>query len=287
MPASARVALIRECSRSPRRLLRRADPAAAARVLPDARGPHHHHQPFDKSSMHAIEKAIQQADLGVNPPMTATSSGVSCLRLPRSGARSTSRWPSTRPRRPRVSVRNIRRHAKEAIEKFVKDGEVGEDDGTGGEKDRAVDQEFVDQVDDLVKHKEAELLRGLSVEPGPETTTSDQPSDVVVDPTGPADDAPVDSRGRRPQEVPGRTGPTGGDRGGRRPGRARARPTAHSARSSSLPARRGDLPGCLGDASSAAVCPINAPIVPILLGRSACSWPPTCAGPRRWPSPSA
>ena len=35
----------------------------------------------------------------------------------------------------RVSSANIRRHAKEAIEKFVKDGEVGEDDGTRGEKD--------------------------------------------------------------------------------------------------------------------------------------------------------
>ena len=59
----------------------------------------------------------------------------------------------------RVSVRNIRRHAKEAIEKFVKDGEVGEDDGTRGEKDlEQLTKKFVDQVDDLVKHKEAELL---------------------------------------------------------------------------------------------------------------------------------
>ena len=63
------------------------------------------------------------------------------------------------PRHSLLGWRNIRRHAKEAIEKFVKDGEVGEDDGTRGEKDlEQLTKKFVDQVDDLVKHKEAELL---------------------------------------------------------------------------------------------------------------------------------
>ena len=59
----------------------------------------------------------------------------------------------------RVSVRNIRRHAKESIEKFVKDGDVGEDDGKRGEKDLdAATKKHIDQVDELLKNKEAELL---------------------------------------------------------------------------------------------------------------------------------
>jgi len=59
----------------------------------------------------------------------------------------------------RISIRNIRRHAKDAIDKLVKNGETGEDDGrrAEGELDK-VTQTYVAQVDELLKHKEAELL---------------------------------------------------------------------------------------------------------------------------------
>jgi ribosome recycling factor len=56
-------------------------------------------------------------------------------------------------------MRNIRRKAKEEIERMVKDGESGEDEGTRGEKElESVTQKYVHQIDELVKHKEAELL---------------------------------------------------------------------------------------------------------------------------------
>ena len=59
----------------------------------------------------------------------------------------------------RVSLRNIRRQAKATLEKLVKDGEVGEDEGGRAEKElEAVTKRHVDQIDDLLKHKEAELL---------------------------------------------------------------------------------------------------------------------------------
>ena len=59
----------------------------------------------------------------------------------------------------RVSVRNIRRHAKQALDKLEKDGEVGKDDVTGAEKRLdALTKKHVDAIDDLLKHKEAELL---------------------------------------------------------------------------------------------------------------------------------
>jgi ribosome recycling factor len=59
----------------------------------------------------------------------------------------------------RVSVRNIRRRAKETLDRFVKDGEVGEDDVTRAEKElEQATKRHIDTVDDLLKHKETELL---------------------------------------------------------------------------------------------------------------------------------
>jgi ribosome recycling factor len=59
----------------------------------------------------------------------------------------------------KVSVRNVRRHAKEAIDKLVKDGEVGEDDGRRAEKELDdLTARHTGQIDELLKHKESELL---------------------------------------------------------------------------------------------------------------------------------
>ena len=59
----------------------------------------------------------------------------------------------------RCPIRNIRRKAKEALDKMAKDGEAGEDDVARAEKElQSVTDRYVAQVDELVKHKEAELL---------------------------------------------------------------------------------------------------------------------------------
>ena len=59
----------------------------------------------------------------------------------------------------RISVRNIRRHAKQALERLEKDGEIGKDDVTGAEKRLdALTKKHVDVIDEMLKHKEAELL---------------------------------------------------------------------------------------------------------------------------------
>jgi ribosome recycling factor len=56
-------------------------------------------------------------------------------------------------------MRNIRRHAKEAMEKLEKDGDIGKDDVARGEKElEKVTSEHVAKIDDLLKHKETELL---------------------------------------------------------------------------------------------------------------------------------
>ena len=59
----------------------------------------------------------------------------------------------------RVAVRNLRRSAKQALEKLEKDGEVGKDDVTGGEKKLdAITKKHTDAIDEMLKNKEAELL---------------------------------------------------------------------------------------------------------------------------------
>lgn len=115
--------------------------------------------PFDKGSMHAIEKAIMQADLGVNPSNDGNIIRCVMPQLTEERRKEYIKMARHEAEEARVSVRNIRRHAKDAIERFVKDGEIGEDEGTRGEKDlEALTKRYVDHIDDLLKGKETELL---------------------------------------------------------------------------------------------------------------------------------
>ncbi|GGL40779.1 ribosome recycling factor [Phycicoccus endophyticus] len=115
--------------------------------------------PFDKSSMHAIEKAIQQADLGVNPSNDGTIIRCTMPQLTEERRREYVKMAHTEAEEARVSVRNIRRQAKTSLERLVKDGDVGEDEGVRAEKElETVTKRHVEQIDDLLRHKEAELL---------------------------------------------------------------------------------------------------------------------------------
>jgi ribosome recycling factor len=59
----------------------------------------------------------------------------------------------------KIAIRNIRRHAKQALDKMEKDGEVGKDDVTGAEKRLdGMTRKHTDAIDEMLKHKEAELL---------------------------------------------------------------------------------------------------------------------------------
>ena len=115
--------------------------------------------PFDKSSMHAIEKAIQQADLGVNPSNDGNIIRCTMPQLTQERRREYVKMAHTEAEDARVSIRNIRRSAKTALEKLVKDGEVGEDEGSRAEKElEVVTKRHVDQIDEILKGKENELL---------------------------------------------------------------------------------------------------------------------------------
>ena len=115
--------------------------------------------PYDQGAMTSIEKAIRDSDLGVNPTDDGRTIRVVLPELTEERRKDYIKLAKTKAEEGRVSVRNVRRHAKQALDKLEKDGEVGKDDVTGAEKRLdALTKKHVDLIDDLLKHKEAELL---------------------------------------------------------------------------------------------------------------------------------
>ncbi|MDQ2757430.1 MAG: ribosome recycling factor [Actinomycetota bacterium] len=114
--------------------------------------------PFDKSAMTEIEKTLRESDLGINP--SNDGNVIRCVLpvLTQERRREYVKLANTKAEDAKVSIRNIRRKAKTDLDKLVKDGEVGEDDGSRGEKDLdAMTKKFVDSIDTLLKGKETEL----------------------------------------------------------------------------------------------------------------------------------
>ena len=115
--------------------------------------------PYDKSSLGAIEKAIRDSDLGVNPTNDGNIIRVVFPQLTEERRKELIKVARHKAEEGRVSIRNVRRHAKDALDKLVKDGDAGEDDVVRAEKElEKLTHTYVDQVDDALRSKEAELL---------------------------------------------------------------------------------------------------------------------------------
>jgi len=115
--------------------------------------------PYDKGSMTVIEKAIRDSDLGVNPTNDGVVIRVAFPQLTEERRKEYIKVARTKAEDARISIRNIRRHAKDVLDKLIKDGEAGEDDVRRAEKSLDdVTHKHVALIDDLLKHKEAELL---------------------------------------------------------------------------------------------------------------------------------
>ncbi|HEX5562606.1 MAG TPA: ribosome recycling factor [Nocardioidaceae bacterium] len=115
--------------------------------------------PYDGGSLTAIEKAIRDSDLGVNPTDDGKTIRVTLPELTEERRKDYIKMARAKAEDGRVSVRNIRRSAKQALEKLEKDGEVGKDDVTGAEKRLdGITKKHVDEIDEMLRHKESELL---------------------------------------------------------------------------------------------------------------------------------
>ena len=116
-------------------------------------------KPYDASSMRALERAIRDSDLGVNPSNDGQIIRVIVPQLSEERRREMVKVARGKGEDARVTIRSLRRKAMDELHRIVRDGEAGEDEVGRAEKElqTTVDR-YVQQVDELVKHKEAELL---------------------------------------------------------------------------------------------------------------------------------
>jgi ribosome recycling factor len=116
-------------------------------------------KPFDPTQLGAIERAIRDSDLGVNPNNDGTIIRIVLPQLTEERRREMVKVARHKGEEAKVSVRNIRRHAKDALDKLMKDGDSGEDEVRRAEKELDdTTAKYVTNIDELLKHKEAELL---------------------------------------------------------------------------------------------------------------------------------
>ena len=115
--------------------------------------------PYDKGAMAAVEKALRDSDLGVNPNTDGAIIRVVLPELTEDRRKEYIKQARAKAEEGRVAIRNIRRHAKEALDKLQKEGDAGEDDVRRAEKQLDdLTHKHVEHVDEVLKHKEAELL---------------------------------------------------------------------------------------------------------------------------------
>lgn len=116
-------------------------------------------KPYDPNSLGMMERAIRDSDLGVNPSNDGAVIRVVIPQLSEERRKEMVKVAHAKGEDGKVSIRNVRRKAKDELGRIAKDGEAGEDDVNRAEKElENTTARYVGQVDELVKHKESELL---------------------------------------------------------------------------------------------------------------------------------
>jgi ribosome recycling factor len=115
--------------------------------------------PYDKGAAAGIEKALRDSDLGVNPTSDGNVIRVALPQLTEERRKEYIKLARTKGEDAKISIRNIRRGAKETLEAMQKDGTAGEDDVRRAEKTLdEVTHKHTEHIDEILKNKEAELL---------------------------------------------------------------------------------------------------------------------------------
>ncbi len=116
-------------------------------------------QPFDRSSMDSVEKALRESDLGVNPSNDGVTIRIILPTLTEERRKEYVRLARSKAEDARVSVRSVRRKGKEDIDKLSKDGDVGEDEAKRAQEGLdGMTKKSTDTIDAMLASKEKELL---------------------------------------------------------------------------------------------------------------------------------
>ncbi|QWW18811.1 ribosome recycling factor [Schaalia sp. 19OD2882] len=115
--------------------------------------------PFDRTATQEILRTLRESDLGVNPTDDGNVIRVVLPALTEERRKEYVKQAKAKAEDARVSVRGVRRKAKDSLDRLKKDGEAGEDEVDRAEKSlEATTKSHVDQIDKLLAAKEGELL---------------------------------------------------------------------------------------------------------------------------------
>ena len=116
-------------------------------------------KPYEPSIMNAIENAIRNSDLGVNPTNDGQVLRVTVPQLTEERRKEMVWLAKSKGEDARIAIRNIRRKGMDELKRIQKDGEAGEDEVQAAEKELdKTTHEYVSQVDKLIEAKEKELM---------------------------------------------------------------------------------------------------------------------------------
>ncbi len=116
-------------------------------------------QPFDPSSMLQIERAIMESDLGLTPSNDGKIIRLPIPQLTEERRKEYVKLVRSMAEEGRVAVRNVRRDVMRHLEELVRNGDVGDDEERAAEaRVQKLTDEHVARIDDLLKHKEAEIM---------------------------------------------------------------------------------------------------------------------------------
>ena len=116
-------------------------------------------QPYEKTMLQPIEKAIRESDLGLNPMALGDTIRVPMPALTEERRRDLTKVARGEGEDAKVAVRNLRREANDSLKKLVKDKTISEDDERRAQDDvQKLTDRFVADIDKLVAQKEAEIM---------------------------------------------------------------------------------------------------------------------------------
>ncbi len=114
---------------------------------------------FDRSLIQAVEKAIMQSDLGLNPATAGTTIRVPMPALTEETRKGYTRQARQEAENARVAVRNVRRDAMNDIKDLLKEKEISEDEERrAGDEIQKITDKFVEEIDSLLAGKETDLM---------------------------------------------------------------------------------------------------------------------------------
>ncbi|CAM3744217.1 ribosome recycling factor [Smaragdicoccus niigatensis] len=116
-------------------------------------------KPYEANQLRSIETAIRNSDLGVNPSNDGALIRIAIPQLTEERRREMAKQAKSKGEDAKIAIRNVRRKTMDELSRIQKDGEAGEDEVGRAEKELdKTTSKYVAHIDELVKHKEAELL---------------------------------------------------------------------------------------------------------------------------------